>query len=252
MTVVNTETSEIVEPLTRDEAERLSIRIGARLDTIADNYTAVMPMIREAITRNAHEALGYRSAGEFAAERFGDALSKLDPAMRREVVKELTDAGLSSRAIAPVVGTSDRQVRRDISGGTHVPPAHTSPADLSTAGSADAATSETQPERVEPPSAPRPVVVGIDGKTYTPPKPRPLSVVRPQSGDEQAIELVETIARNLTVLSQMAVPERRAALIDAWPKALGKVSPAQTDRFTPEQMRAVADGLHDLADEWSN
>lgn len=31
-------------------------------------------------------------------------------------------AGMSTRAIAPVVGASDRQVRRDIAGGPDVPP----------------------------------------------------------------------------------------------------------------------------------
>lgn len=58
MSLVNTETGELIEPLTEGDAERLSTRIRLRLDTIADNYVAVMPLIREAITRDAHLALG--------------------------------------------------------------------------------------------------------------------------------------------------------------------------------------------------
>jgi len=34
--------------------------------------------------------------------------------VRREVVRELTSAGMSTRAIAPVVGVTDRQVRYDV------------------------------------------------------------------------------------------------------------------------------------------
>lgn len=270
MTVVNIATGEAIETLTRDDAERLSNRISARLDVIADNYTAVMPMIREAITRQAHAALGYRSPGDYARERFGDALAKLDPTMRREVVRELTEAGMSVRAIAPVVGISKSQVandQREVSTTGHLSSLPTfaehmakhqtsretsaTPADEE----AVAATTETTEGADAGRTAnydPRPPVVGIDGKTYSRPAPKPAPPVRGMTDAEQAIEYVETVARNLTVLSQLTVPERRAALREAFPIALGKVSPAQTDRFTPIQMRAVADGLHDLADEWEN
>lgn len=140
MTSVDTVTGEIVEALDRDDAERLSIRIGARLDTIADNYVAVLPMIREAIERQAHAALGYRSPGEYVADRFGESLSKLGVDVRRAVVHELTAAGLSTRAIAPVVGVSQQQVVRD-----------------------SQVTRDVSPE----PECSRPApVTGIDGKTY--------------------------------------------------------------------------------------
>ena len=185
---VNYATGEITDDLTRNEAERLSIRISARLDTMADNYVAVMPMIREALTRQAHVALGYRSPGDYARERFGDALSKLDPAMRREVVQELTEAGMSTRAIAPVVGASFNTVARDarvspdtpqtpesVHGGEAVTDSGQTPEPSSRGSEAGAPAPEVQPERVEPP-APRPAVTGIDGKTYpaaAPNRPRP-------------------------------------------------------------------------------
>lgn len=43
------------------------------------------------------------------------------------MVRMLSDEGMSTRAIAPIVGASDRQVRRDVSGGTNVPPDPTPP-----------------------------------------------------------------------------------------------------------------------------
>lgn len=145
MSAVDITTGEIVESLGRDEAERLSIRIGARLDTMADNYMAVLPMIREAIGRQAHAALGYRSPGEYVADRFGESLSKLGVDVRRAVVQELTAAGLSTRAIAPVVGVSQKTVVKD----TQV-------------------IHEVSPDSCERPAP----ITGIDGKTYT----RPASV----------------------------------------------------------------------------
>jgi hypothetical protein len=105
-----------------------------------------MPMIREAIELRDDLALGYRSPGDYIRDRFGSALSKLGLDLRREVVRELTDAGLSTRAIAPVVGVSHMTVSRDRERVTPV-------------------TREPAPER-------RPVV-GVDGKTYPRPEPSP-------------------------------------------------------------------------------
>jgi hypothetical protein len=121
MTVVDTVTGELVE-FDRAAAERRAERIILRLDTIADNYAAVMPMIREAIEKRDDIALGYRSPGDYVSDRFGGALQRLGVDVRRAVVGELTAAGLSTRAIAPVVGVSHTTVERDLDAtGTHVP-----------------------------------------------------------------------------------------------------------------------------------
>jgi len=106
--------SALLPEMTVDGAERLSERISDRLDTIAENYTKVMPLIREAINRNVHAILGYASPGAYVKDRFGDALGKLGVELRREVVRELSNAGLSTRAIAPVVGVSQKTVDRDV------------------------------------------------------------------------------------------------------------------------------------------
>ena len=72
-----------------------------------------MPLIRQAIDGRAHEALGYPSIGAYAADRFGDKLTRLGVDIRRDVVKELTAAGMSTRDIAPVVGVSHVTVAND-------------------------------------------------------------------------------------------------------------------------------------------
>lgn len=185
MTVVDQRTGEVLD-FDRAAAERRAERITLRLDAIADNYNAVMPMIREAIEKRDDLALGYRSPGEYVSDRFGRSLAGLGITVRRAVVGELTEAGLSSRAIAPIVDVSDRMVRKDqaaIAGGNRVPTSDDYPSDVATGGEvtppadqpgAMGAGVEEPGEAVEaPPSPPaRPAVTGLDGKTYTRPEPR--------------------------------------------------------------------------------
>lgn len=111
------ETGEVVEQMTEEEASSITTRISVKLDAIADNYESVMPLIRDAITRQAYVALGYVSPGAYVADRFGHALSRLGIELRREVVRELSEAGLSTRAIAPVVAVSHVTVATDIAAG---------------------------------------------------------------------------------------------------------------------------------------
>ena len=80
---------------------------------MADSWAGALPLIRETIEREVYKALGYASHGAFISERFGDSLSKLGVEMRREVVKELTDAGLSTRSLAPVFGVSQKTIVKD-------------------------------------------------------------------------------------------------------------------------------------------
>lgn len=186
MSLVNYETGEVIE-YDRAAAERRAERIRLRLDSIADSYTAVMPMIREAIEKRDDLALGYRSVSEYVSDRFGGALTRLGVEVRREVVRELTEAGMSSRAIAPIVGTSHATVQSDVrSGGKSFPPAPApapAPEGEAEVGAGSTPQGEAPPaepvEEVQPePAKPRPAVTGIDGKTYKRPEPKPESKPR--------------------------------------------------------------------------
>lgn len=169
----------ILPELTPEGAERLSERISGRLETIATNYVAVMPLIREAINRNAHAVLGYASPGAYIKDRFGDSLGKLGAELRREVVKELSAAGLSTRAIAPVVGVSREQVRRD-AGDTFVSPAPIDvtpdlpPRDDDWSPIANPITGEVLPDdSTVTETHTVKIVTGLDGKTYKSPEAKP-------------------------------------------------------------------------------
>lgn len=219
MTVVNYETGEILDVAA---AERRAERITLRLDAIADNYAAVMPMIREAIEKRDDLALGYRSPGDYVSDRFGGSLQRLGVEVRRAVVGELTSAGLSTRAIAPVVGISHMQVARDLrSGVTDVTP-HSSSAPVdgpATEAVSDdevpepelAGTDDTsdaiQPERASADThtqAPAPrSVTGIDGKTYT----RPARVV-PRPEAEKTLNALEMYAAKAARAAEGLTPDQ--------------------------------------------
>lgn len=142
------ETGEVIEPMSKVEAERITARIADKLDGIADNLEQVMPMIGEALTRQAWKALEYASPTAYVSERFSSALQRLTPEVRRPIVGELSAAGMSTRAIAPIVGVTHKTVVKDMQVVPEVPPA--SPAEPETEHGL--------------PTTDR--IVGMDGKTY--------------------------------------------------------------------------------------
>lgn len=273
--LVNTETGEISEPLSHSEAERLTMRISLKLDSLADAYMGVMPLIREAIERQAFAVLGYRSVGEYVSDRFGGALSKLAVEMRREVVRELTDAGMSTRAIAPVVGVSNKTVHQDLQVLPQVTPQTPASPSLGEDGDEAGQTPEPVAETgatagddpasgrgnvvgeavTDYPEAPAQVrapapVIGIDGKTYSRPAPTP----KPQrSGEQQnAEENSRVLASSLIFLLAFQHPNQRDTARDEWEVGSSAVSPTNRAYVTPDRMREAARGLLALADEWES
>jgi len=107
------ETGEVIETMTTVEAERITSQIANHLDRIADSMELVMPLIAEAMTRGAWQVLGYTSPQAYTSERFAGSLTRLPIPVRRALVAELSDAGMSTRAIAPIIGKSKSQVDRD-------------------------------------------------------------------------------------------------------------------------------------------
>ena len=231
------------DPMGRVEAERITARIADKLDGIADNYEQVMPLIREALTRQAHVALGYASVTAYVSERFSGALSRLSRDIRVPVVQELSAAGMSTRAIAPIVGTTHKTVVKDRQVVPEVPPdadQHVYPqnaptaVNLSTGEVIDAeAIKDTRPAAVVAPKT----VTGLDGKAYTDGRKyaRPALTPQPQPAEP-------------------ATPPRRRPLPDAFFDAvydLGKKAETvrrltEDDRFPQNAENVAAKHRNDL------
>jgi len=177
------ETGEVIEEMTSIEAERITARIADKLDSIADNYEQVLPLIGEALTRNAWKPLGYASPTDYVSERFSGSLKRLPLEVRRPVVKELSEAGMSTRTIAPIVGTSQSSVDRDIQVTRSGSPALKSDAELLAGAEWSPEAVEDEPRFTDEPGHIQPVtgnwnlpksdkIIGPDGKQYPRPEPK--------------------------------------------------------------------------------
>ncbi len=163
-----------VATLTEAEARRLTERIRVALDRVAHSWADLAERITEAYQRRADLALGYDSWAEYAAAELRPS-EGLAADVRRQLVGMLTNHGMSTRAIAPVVGVQHSAVAKDIRR-AGVSDGHTSPAaehvdtvtgEIVTEHTAAAQWAERMRTYVETPK-----VTGLDGKTYTRPEPR--------------------------------------------------------------------------------
>lgn len=131
----------------------------ARINRIAAHVAASRQDIIDAHANRDWLALGYGTWAELCEAEFHGAMVGLPRGERRETVAELTEAGMSTRAIGAALGVSDMTVRRDTAGATNVAPAPTP-------------------------------VTGLDGKTYTRPI-KSITVVEEITVDAETGEIVE-------------------------------------------------------------
>lgn len=155
--------------MTEVEAHKVTEDIRHNAKSFTEYRARLMEAVDRAKAGSAHIALGYKSWTAYLSDVLGEEPMRLARAESKDFALMLADQGMGSRAIAPIVGRSDRQVRRDIAGGTNVP---REPAPEFV----DTRTGEIHEGRVsnETPTA----VTGMDGKQYSrpapaePPKPR--------------------------------------------------------------------------------
>jgi hypothetical protein len=104
------------------DARQLTERIRLTARNLMDAKEKLLRLVDEAKAGNAHRVLGYESWPAYLADTLGDEPMRLARDDRKDMVLSLSERGMASRSIAPIVGASARQVRRDIAGGTNVPP----------------------------------------------------------------------------------------------------------------------------------
>lgn len=153
--------------LDADGARRLTERIRYTALGVRDGMEKLHRLVQEAKDGEAHVALGYASWTAYLSDVLGAEPLRLPRDQRQELVGYLSGEGMSTRAIAPIVGVTDRHVRRDLEQvGPNVPPVASSPVESRPAVDPD--TGEVAGDYPEPPPSP---VTGLDGKTYTRPQP---------------------------------------------------------------------------------
>jgi hypothetical protein len=125
--------------MSKDEAERITSRIRLLVQTIAANTEKVVSLIEQAEAGEAWRAMAYPSWTAYVATEFSGSLKALEKAERMPVVEKLSESGMSTRAIASVVGVGKSTVDRD------------------------------RQEQVSHTGTPAENIVGTDGKSYTRP-----------------------------------------------------------------------------------
>lgn len=106
----------------RSDAQRRCQQIQLLLESMTRQKEKVLFLVTEAKKHDDHLVLGYPSWPAYVSAEFAGALTELTRNDRRWFAFALSETGMSSRAIAPIVGVSDRQVRYDAeTGGKPLP-----------------------------------------------------------------------------------------------------------------------------------
>lgn len=150
----------ITVSMSHAEAERLTERLRIAVVNYADARQKVQALIEQAQAGRAWEVLGFQSWTAYVSEVLGEQPMRLPREERREMVAMLSSTGMSTRAIAPVVGVSHMTASNDLNAGVKT----FTPAPSSTAGEqfCSPEQSATTPVAAEAPAP----VQGMDGKTY--------------------------------------------------------------------------------------
>lgn len=143
-----------------------SERHTERTRLVATNYMEAREKLAELIAegrrRQVWVGMKMRSLEEWLSATFSDTpLMRLSRDERKVIVADLAEQGMSSTAIAPVVGATDRTVRRDIESRTNVRD------EPRVVKSIDGVERTFQPR-----PAPEPVTVDHDTGEITQPEPR--------------------------------------------------------------------------------
>jgi len=171
-------------------ADRRRQRIKLLLETMIQNRGKILDLITEASENHDHIALGFKSWAQYVSTEYAGLLARLTVEDRRESVLVLSRTGLSTRAIAPIVGTNHSTIVRDLrSGGADAPPdleerlgeddlEDRLGEDRDLDARLDNALAEISKITMPTPSKitstmPTNNVVGIDGKKYPAPAPKP-------------------------------------------------------------------------------
>lgn len=193
-------------------AEQRRLRIGLLLDGIIGQQDKLLRLVAEAKDNKDYVALGFPSWPAYVTQEFGGRLAQLNPADRRSAVLALTETGMSTRAIAPIVGVDHSTVQRDL---VHVaPPARPEGIDPGDPRAVEVAVTGAMKFLADNPM-PTKTIIGTDGKSYartertqsTSPKRRPLP--------DTARDLAHDIRKVTLRVDRVAADERLARNRDA-------------------------------------
>jgi hypothetical protein len=207
-------------------ARELDQNLRSRARDFDTAWDRLEPLIVEARDRRIYGELGFTSWPQYIADVCQTEMPNVARVVdqRRPLVALLADEGMSNRAIAAAVGVNEISVRRDMQSLRQ---------DVAPGGVTDKTPGQTDRveaalERARQGAAPA-TVTGIDGKTYSKPKPKPIvdrdADAIAASREEEAMR----IAARAVELS--AWGKACDGLLAALSFAASSVPPKDTDRY---------------------
>lgn len=240
--------SAVMQLLSPGDAQRLTQRIKLTASVVRDNLFKLRNLVDEAKNSNVSQILGFPSWTAYLADTLSEEPMRLGREERQELVEYLSGEGLSTRAIAPIVGVSHETVAKDIAAPVrNLTPAPVTPEPTVIVNESTGEVIEDAPVTVTETHTTK-VVTGLDGKSYpaAPPKPVDDDAANRQNAETAAKE----IAQAIDVMWRFGhVAHRTRILTDWWPLGKGAVAPASRGLFNPGQLRQIAGSLEQLATE---
>jgi hypothetical protein len=133
--------------MTEAQAEEITDSIRTISGEIAERFVDLADLVARARDGRADVALGFASWPVYLAETVGTIHTETRDE-RRVLAQYLTEQGLSTRAIAPILGVGKSTIDRDVGAGVPY-------------GTPDVIDADPEP------------ITGLDGKSYPRPKPAP-------------------------------------------------------------------------------
>lgn len=196
-----------VQAITADEARRLTERIRITAHTARESIEKLHTLLAEAKHGEAHVALGYPSWTAYLSEVLGEEPLRLARDQRQELVGFLAGEGMSTRAIAPIVGASQRTVANDL-GEQNCSPA---PDPLDEFAGADWVEPDDEPIEAEIVEDEPARVTGLDGKSYPKPAPTPQRQPNRRALPDQARSAGWELRKAVERLERIAADDRFTA-----------------------------------------
>lgn len=191
-----------VQVITADEARRLTERIRITAHTARESIEKLHTLLAEAKQGEAHTALGYPSWTAYLSEVLGEEPLRLARDQRQELVGFLAGEGMSTRAIAAIVGVSNFTVSKDLQGVRDLTP-EPEPDPQETARSAVAAAFAQRDEPAEPAK-----VTGLDGKSYPKPAPTPPRAAPRRALTDQFFDASYDLTKIIERVERLAADDR--------------------------------------------
>ncbi|ETZ64365.1 hypothetical protein E3G59_001577 [Mycobacteroides abscessus] len=247
---------EVVQPLSREDAEQLDKRIRLAAGQFVADWVKFQGLIDDARRGQVHLTLGYPSWTAYVAEVGQDllALPTANAEVRREVLEWLSSTGMSLRAIAQVAGLSKSTVGRELSAvpsgtpdasGSAEPQASANDlAQGSNYGHVDSGGDQSAVPSGTP--ADEQKTVGLDGKEYRKPKPRK----KPEPKPKQKEPKLEPVAEPESVSTRrVQIPTAFRAEADAVQQHARALHDLTTDPRWGKAFPRIAKADHDWLDD---